>query len=323
MFIPWAAVAALPDVMLCDNGFPIVVSGDGDDDIILGCQSYAKEKCANGYSQRVIYGFGGLNVNAACDSGIKFQRHSMYIPNGMVGGLCHNAFPLTSSNGDDGKFVYECQINIQGSCGAGTTKQEICNFSPRTSDGACVSGMSVHAKGAYVQIETSGVTICDNGYFNGSTCVAYSENIEICPMGYRDVFDTDSIRLLPDGADCPTGATVLGAYDGAHDEDENQIYIWSYPYANTPDNMIALRMCSVGYEMNYLGNCVALCSVPGVRYLRTDTGVVMPVYNSKLTTPSINIRVGTSKVCYVNLQPESSTGAVNIEYNDVLYHTVN
>lgn len=251
LFYYTGAVVALPDAVLCDNGFPTIVSGDADGDVVYGCTPYIQDKCENGYSKRVIHGAGANVIDGNCASNMPVQGVGIYVPSSL------------------------------------------------------------------------GNVLCDGGYYDGDVCVKYSENDELCPVGYRDIFTTNGILLAQFGTDCPTGTTVLDAYDGGHVPDERQMVVWSYPYTDAPDNMIALRMCAAGYEMNYLGNCAALCSVSGVRYLRTSTGVFAPVYDKKLTSPSLHLGLGNAKVCYVNLQPESATGAVNIKYNDALYHTVN
>ncbi len=243
------ANGALPDTVLCDGGFPTMVTSDSDGTATYGCQRYDNDKCMTGYTRRVIY-----------HSGVSF-------------------------------------------------------------DGKCATA-AAQGKGVYMLMAEDNV-VCDDGFYNGSECVKYTENAELCPSGYRDMFTADTVRLASDDTECPSGLSVLGGYDGSHVSDEQQMYVWSYPYVDVPDNMIVLRMCAVGYEMNYLGNCVALCNVSGLRYLRTSTGVIAPVYNSKLTTPSLNIRSGSSKTCYVNMLPESAVGAINVKYNDALYHTVN
>ena len=316
------AIAALPDIVLCDGGFPVVVSGD-DDNVVFGCQSYIQKKCENGYSQRVVYGFGGLNNGAGCAGGIVFERHGIYIPNIIVDGLCSRGRPFVVSDGTDVEYVYNCQSGVQDNCDSGAIKQDVCNFVPRTSDGACAyNSVSVYVKGSYVKIETTDVVMCDGGYYNGSECVKYTENPDMCPSGYLELSGNVSYHAVLDGMECPSGTRVFGAYDGSV-ADEKQVMTWSYPYTDTPDNMIALRMCDAGYEMNYLGNCMALCSAPEMRYLRSSTGVAVPVYSKKVTTPSLGMRIEKYDKCYVNMLPESKTDAINIRYNDAIYHTVN
>ena len=222
---------------------------------------------------------------------------------------------------DNGYFNgTECVPYTQDKCVAGYIKQDVVGFGV-AANGVC-GGVATQGKGiyAYSAFDTE---LCDNGYFNGTECVPYVENTDVCPGGYNQISDKVSFRAVADGLDCPSGTVAISAYDGSHLPDEKQMLVWSYPYDSTPDNMITLRMCGAGQEMNYLGNCANLCAVPGLRYLRSDTGVVVPVYASKITVPSLNIRSGNSQKCYVNLLPESGVGAINVRYNDALYHTVN
>ena len=221
---------------------------------------------------------------------------------------------------DNGYFNgTECVPYAQDGCATGYTKQNVIGFGLSV-NGVC-GGVATQGKGIS-EYKSLGVGMCDGGYYNGSECVSYAKT-ELCPDDYNEISNVVSFRAVADGIDCPSGTVAISAYDGAHLPDEKQILVWSYPYDSTPDNMIALRMCGAGQEMNYLGNCANLCAVPETRYLRSNTGVVVPVYANKITTPSLNIKSGNAQKCYVNLLPESGVGAINVRYNDALYHTVN
>ncbi len=79
--------------------------------------------------------------------------------------------------------------------------------------------------------------------------------------------------------------------------------------------------CDGGYGKTFENTCNTLCPF-GATSLRTDTGVNVPLFSSRNTTPAINVKINNN-ICYADLVPGTSTGAINIEYNGQMYHTVN
>lgn len=59
----------------------------------------------------------------------------------------------------------------------------------------------------------------------------------------------------------------------------------------------------------------------GVTTIRTGTGVVVPLWAERATEPSLCVKYN-DMVCYANLEAGQVTGAININYNGVIYHTV-
>ena len=298
LFYVCGVSSALAGVVLCDNGY-----FNGTE-----CVPYVQDNCVAGYTKQSVIG-SGIMTGVGC-AGVVTQGKGIYVYSAFDTELCDNGY----FNGT------ECVPYVQDNCVAGYTKQSVTGSGIMAGVGC--TGVVTQGKGiyAYSAFDTE---LCDNGYFNGAECVPYVENTDVCPGGYNEISDVVTFRAVADGLDCPSGTITISAYDGSHLPDENQMLIWSYPYTGTPDNMIALRMCGAGQEMNYLGNCANLCAASGVNYLRSDTGVTVPVYASKITTPSLNIKATGARACYVNLLPESSTGAINVKYNDAFYHTVN
>ena len=62
------------------------------------------------------------------------------------------------------------------------------------------------------------------------------------------------------------------------------------------------------------------CSL-GISALKTSSGLSFALYAEKYTTPAINIGYNGG-ICYANLEPGQSAGAINVSYNDQIYHTV-
>lgn len=65
---------------------------------------------------------------------------------------------------------------------------------------------------------------------------------------------------------------------------------------------------------------VAPCTA-GVTTIRTGTGVVVPLWAEKSTQPSLCVKYN-DMVCYADLEVGTATEAININYNGVIYHTV-
>ena len=60
----------------------------------------------------------------------------------------------------------------------------------------------------------------------------------------------------------------------------------------------------------------------GVTTLRTGTGLTIPLWADKNTTPALHVRYNGT-VCYINLEPGNAPNSINVEYGGVVYHTVN
>ena len=147
------------------------------------------------------------------------------------------------------------------------------------------------------------ITLCSGGYLSNGECVSYTRGD--CPENYVDLSLPDNnvfARL--------NNATCSGVYKKFNIQECKE-----YP----TDTMCGI-LCSNNLEYTELGTCAALC--PGEHHtLKTSTGLSFPLYATKQITPSINIQMGEN-VCYVNLLSGESTNAINIEYNNKIYHTI-
>lgn len=59
----------------------------------------------------------------------------------------------------------------------------------------------------------------------------------------------------------------------------------------------------------------------GITMLRTGTGLSIPLLAERGTEPSLCVKYN-DMVCYANLEVGQATGAINVRYNDLVYHTV-
>ncbi len=60
----------------------------------------------------------------------------------------------------------------------------------------------------------------------------------------------------------------------------------------------------------------------GITVLRTSSGVSVPLWGEKQTSPAIHVQYN-NVTCYGNLESGQSANAINLKYNGAIYHTVN
>ena len=147
------------------------------------------------------------------------------------------------------------------------------------------------------------ITLCSGGYLSNGACVSYTRGD--CPENYVDLSlpDNNIFSRL-------NNATCSGVYKKFNIQECKE----------SPTDTMCGILCSNNLEYTELGTCAALC--PGEYHtLNTSTGLSFPLYATKQITPSINIQMGEN-VCYVNLLSGESTNAINIEYNNKIYHTI-
>lgn len=71
--------------------------------------------------------------------------------------------------------------------------------------------------------------------------------------------------------------------------------------------------------------CLISRTVPctsGITVLRTSSGVSVPLWGDKQTSPAIHVRYN-DVTCYGNLESGQSANAINLKYNGTVYHTIN
>ncbi len=73
------------------------------------------------------------------------------------------------------------------------------------------------------------------------------------------------------------------------------------------------------HKVYAIWDALPLC--PVYKNIKTKSGLNIPLYATKNTTPSIVIRHNDT-MCYADLLRDASAGAINIKYNGQIYHTV-
>jgi len=152
-------------------------------------------------------------------------------------------------------------------------------------------------------------TLCaDNQYLaNGNTCTNYVQ--DDCPNNYIDISTNDNMFVMRTGEICGT---------------DYQDYSINQQCGNNTTDAVCAVLCSDGLQYTDVGTCATLCQA-GVTTLnaRYPSGDVIsfPLYSTQQSTPTVAIR-NNDTVCYVNLVAGSANGAINLKFNDTVYHTV-
>ncbi len=119
-------------------------------------------------------------------------------------------------------------------------------------------------------------------------------------------------------SDCPQNATCTYG-----DEISTGKMYYGTTSCAAPDLTCSIRdyVCNAGHQKTYSGVCAQICTA-GFSKLRTDTGVTVPLYNTKQTSPALTFMNADGNTCYANLVQGTETGTINLEFGDKIYHTV-
>lgn len=137
-----------------------------------------------------------------------------------------------------------------------------------------------------------------------------SNPYEICAQGIASAVQREmsDISKLPDDV-CPDGFYTV-PYDVSCGV--GRVEVSNIPQCDTD---MSGEFCLIG------GDVAAPCAA-GVTTLRTGTGLTIPLWAEKATTPALHVRYNGT-VCYINLEPGNAPNSINVEYGGVVYHTVN
>ncbi len=255
-----------------------------------------------------------LNANTfiLSDDGNCYAGYEPYLRTG------NDVYPLVEDSDlcPDGYYRSNgaCVVFASGGCPSGRYNSATVSttFIP-SEDGNCYSGYDTYSRTGndiYPLVDSS--VLCLPGQYpaNG-TCTAYSAGT--CPENMLNTTTNSSTWTTMTNGACPTNYTEqeITAIEFACD---------SYISRVTSETPACLLMCNNGLIFTEVNSCAALCNEHNK--LKTSTGLEFPMYASKQITPSLNIKVGKN-VCYVNLVPGSETDAIQIKYDEQIYHTVN
>ena len=177
-----------------------------------------------------------------------------------------------------------------------------CNYvaysnSAGTGDGEIKSGCSTNNANCQQELDKPTSASADH-YISGSTCPA-------CPDGYPNSAG-GNIGQSGCYAICSTQSITGG----------NRVPVSSTVYYG--NNCEYTTVCNDGYNQSSDGVCSQLCGL-GFTTLRTGSGLVIPLYSEKLSSPAIHIGYNGG-MCYGILESGSGDG-INLEYGGQTYHT--
>jgi len=207
-----------------------------------------------------------------------------------------------------------CVDVVRGSCPNGAYKTNINpeTYSAPTLRTACIdtyTGMSLpdfmHAIYNGILVDF-GATLCGSGYaFVNGKCERRAQGK--CPSGFNDVMaDANTLQPLTAGV-CADGYSVGWLNENCATKTE---------YAS-----LCGVLCDADYIYTTLGTCATVCT-NGASAIKTDSGVTVPLYAQRQGAPSLNVELPDG-MCYGILLPGASDGAININYDNMTYHTAN
>jgi len=148
-----------------------------------------------------------------------------------------------------------------------------------------------------------GAKLCGPGMrMMDDTCVALSRGE--CPSNYYDISVDDTTLEKTNMGKCENGYTS---------------YAFSNNCASGAGGDICAVLCDAGLNYTGLGTCATACE-HGATMIKTSVGLRVPLYSTPQSSPSINIGLADG-VCYGNLMPGTSPGAINIKHENTTYHS--
>jgi len=252
-----------------------------------------------------------VRADETCGDGYTLSNFDASSTVATRGGECYAGYEIYS--GSDFRFIPQstgivcptgqhmsngtCVADTVGNCADGFHDADIgtAAYAVQTIGGECYAGyqsQQTNRNVAYLIVSPN--PTCGSGYYptpNG--CVAHITGN--CPGNYYAITPTNAF-VRPTDNTCPTN---YAAYD-----DTELCKSWPI-FADKPDFCTPQLLCD-----------------SGATSLRTSTGINLPIYREKLTTPSLTIGFENGNVCYTNLVPGNGANTINIKYNNETYHGV-
>lgn len=193
-----------------------------------------------------------------------------------------------------------CVSNTMGDCDTGYVDSELNDYASfiQSNAGTCATGyqaIQTRQEVSYLTHRGDNVHKCAVGYYpTANGCVAYP--VDNCPNNYYAVVPNTAYTRLNANDACNTNYSSYGDVD----------------------------LCLLHMAPNIADICTPqLACSGGGSSLRTSTGVNLPLYGERVTTPSINVGFGGGTTCYVNMLSGAANNTINVKYNDTTYHGVN
>ena len=253
-----------------------------------GYSYYSCTGCSSGYS---------LEYTSVCGHSLGYcSRDSSPDPDPDPDpGVCErpSSHPYGGGNGTSISSCYK-------SCTKACTRQTCPSNATCTHGSSSTSGRQYYGGSCNAAASTCSISIsCNSGYYkDGNSCVLCPESYPNSASGATSqsgCYATCSTQSITGGNRVPVSSTV-----------------------NYPNSCEYTTVCNDGYNQSSDGVCSQLCGL-GFTTLRTGSGLVIPLYSEKLSSPAIHIGYNGG-MCYGIL--ESGTGdGINMEYGGQTYHT--
>ena len=184
------------------------------------------------------------------------------------------------------------------------------------SDGTRAANTSCYAACSAKTITGGSTTVVNaKEYYNGSAYPACTYNVNCnarygasgnktsnpaCTLCNRTQYSAGGTATCEDCSNAPEHAYYSGG-----------------PFASSACEWL----CKAGY-VNRTGNqCAQMCTA-GISYLKSSTGVSIPLYTSAQTTHSIVVQSQSGAMCYANLAEGEKAKAINVNLNGTTYHAI-
>ena len=261
-----------------------------------GCSSWGS--CSGGTLTITSCAAGYYKDGNSCKSCPSGYPNS---PDGNTGGIT-SCYSNTKSRAWTGGQTACAKPSGCASVSCKACSGSACNYvaysnSAGTGDGTIKSGCSTNNANCQQQLDKPTSASADH-YISGSTCPACPDaypNSAGGNIGQSGCYATCSEQSITGGNRVPVSSTVY--------------------YGN---NCEYTTVCNDGYNQSSDGVCSQLCDL-GFTTLRTGSGLVIPLYSEKLSSPAIHIGYNGG-MCYGILESGSGDG-INLEYGGQTYHT--
>lgn len=281
------------------------------------CVSMERATCPSGYYKTLIgdntFSSPSLELKSCMNSYNSYSLPDVLHPiyNGVL-----VSFGATLCGADEQFGSGACQPREQGRCSDGYYKTLIganTFSSPSAELNECMNSYNQYELPEFLSAIYNGVLVnfgahlCGNGqYLSDGACISRVQGE--CPDNFLDISVSETTMLPRENAQCASGykSFVLTANCASGDT----------------QNGLCATLCDAGLTYSGTGACGTMCSVNPDRTvtLKSLSGIALPLYSTRLTTPSVNVATSDGGVCYGNLVPGTMRGAINMTVSGKNYY---
>ena len=270
---------------------------------------YGKTSNCNRCTGATYSDTAGASSCKQCPTAIEYagivQRYDYWSEDGIHDNLSECRIYFVETSDEKGTFKYYSCAYCDGDYGVSDKCGNACNAYEPLASICNASYYNPNLEGeqwgkTFEELKSNLCVSVGAGNWSESGATAPTQ----CPAGYRDGPAATSQsgcakncinQSIAGGTNVPVSGTV-----------------------NYPNSCEYTTVCNDGYNQSSDGVCSQLCDL-GFTTLRTGTGLVIPLYSEKLSSPAIHIGYNGG-MCYGILESGSGNG-INLEYGGQTYHT--